>query len=755
MAKNIKNKGITLIALAITVVVLLILVGVTISQVTENGMFNISNTAKDNANKSEEKEILNTSAISAISKSSKAKVEETHLKTYLDKNVGEEGKDYTIKRADDNSKNFEIKFIKTEHKYVILEDGTVLEKDEYQGTITTDSNEVIIIEVGTSKEITVDTSGTKEPVTWSSSNDAVAKVRVEDVTNTKTAKIDGISNGENIIITAKLYNGQSKRRKVTVQTSPSAVKINDVEVDIGDGQKTKKIEARIEPETANVNRELTWTSSDPNIVTVDDSGNVTGKAMGSAIITVVTKNGKKDTCTVSVHATPKSIKINPATVTLDRSGTNTQKLTVSYEPSYSDRQTSITWRSYDTNIVTVDASGNITGKANGETKIEAKTANGKIATCIVTVHTTPKSISLDPNNLILDMSGTTTRKLTVKFDPTDVDQQNTITWSSNRESVATVDNFGNVTAKSNGDAIITAKTANGKIATCNVHVQTSLKSIALNRTSLGLDLSGTKTGKLTVSYNPTGANVNTGIMWSSSNNNVATVDNSGNVTAKANGGAIITAKAQNGSTATCSVGVQTTITSISINEQNKSINLNQTLQLTANVNPSSTSEKLQWISSNTNVATVDSNGLVRPKTGGTVTITVKGSTSGKSATCQVTVINYMIVNLDQHYHDGAGTMSPWSGTIAAGATRAEVSMWGKLINGWRDKDFVWTYSGNGSASWKKRLDGSFGNNPSYSSTQYITLNGGTSWNITLVIKKVGMFNGSPDCYSAGSIKFYY
>ena len=99
MAKNIKNKGITLIALAITVVVLLILVGVTISQVTENGMFNISNIAKDNANKSEEKEILNTSAISAISKSSKAKVEETHLKTYLDKNVGEEGKDYTIKRA--------------------------------------------------------------------------------------------------------------------------------------------------------------------------------------------------------------------------------------------------------------------------------------------------------------------------------------------------------------------------------------------------------------------------------------------------------------------------------------------------------------------------------------------------------------------------------------------------------------------------------------------------------------------------------
>ena len=670
MAKNIKNKGITLIALAITVVVLLILVGVTISQVTENGMFNISNTAKDNANKSEEKEILNTSAISAISKSSKAKVEETHLKTYLDKNVGEEGKDYTIKRADDNSKNFEIKFIKTEHEYVILEDGTVLEKDEYQGTITTDSNEVIIIEVGTSKEITVDTSGTKEPVTWSSSNDAVAKVRVEDVTNTKTAKIDGISNGENIIITAKLSNGQSIERKVTVQTSPSAVKINDVEVDIGDGQKTKKIEAKIEPETANVNRELTWTSSDPNIVTVDDSGNVTGKAMGSAIITVVTKNGKKDTCTVSVHATPKSIKINPATVILDRSGTNTQKLTVSYEPSYSDRQTSITWRSYDTNIVTVDASGNITGKANGETKIEAKTANGKIATC-------------------------------------------------------------------------------------NVHVQTSLKSIALNRTSLGLDLSGTKTGKLTVSYNPTGANVNTGITWSSSNNNVATVDNFGNVTAKANGGAIITAKAQNGSTATCSVAVQTTITSISINEQNKSINLNQTLQLTANVNPSSTSEKLQWISSNTNVATVDSNGLVRPKTGGTVTITVKGSTSGKSATCQVTVINYMIVNLDQHYHDGAGTMSPWSGTIAAGATRAEVSMWGKLINGWRDKDFVWTYSGNGNASWKKRLDGSFGNNPSYSSTQYITLNGGTSWNITLVIKKVGMFNGSPDCYSAGSIKFYY
>uniref|UniRef100_UPI003D7CE953 hypothetical protein n=1 Tax=Brachyspira sp. TaxID=1977261 RepID=UPI003D7CE953 len=91
MARKIKNKGITLIALTVTIVVLLILVGVTISQVTGNGIFNSSNTAKDNTNKAEEKEILNVSAISAIAKSSKAKVEEVHLKPYLERNIGEEG----------------------------------------------------------------------------------------------------------------------------------------------------------------------------------------------------------------------------------------------------------------------------------------------------------------------------------------------------------------------------------------------------------------------------------------------------------------------------------------------------------------------------------------------------------------------------------------------------------------------------------------------------------------------------------------
>ena len=214
MKKMKENKGITLIALAVTVVVLLILVGVTISQVTGNGIFNKSSAAKDNTNKVEERSILNTSVVAAIGKSNRAKVEEVYLRNNIEKNIGQEGEKYTLDTVQDgnDSKHYEVKFLPTQNEYVILEDGTVLSKDEYNGQISTDSNDLLIIEVGESKEISVETDS-NDPVTWRSSNENVAYVRNEDITNTKVATIYGKSNGENIEITATLTNGKKLQEK--------------------------------------------------------------------------------------------------------------------------------------------------------------------------------------------------------------------------------------------------------------------------------------------------------------------------------------------------------------------------------------------------------------------------------------------------------------------------------------------------------------------------------------------------------------
>lgn len=124
-----KNEGITLTALVITIIVLLIIAGITISVISEkNGIINGANDSKNKTTVVEEKQILNMSVAAAIAKSSKAKVEEANLKNYCNQNIGEEGKDYTLEKE---NQHFKLKFSVTGNEYVILEDGTILTKQEY------------------------------------------------------------------------------------------------------------------------------------------------------------------------------------------------------------------------------------------------------------------------------------------------------------------------------------------------------------------------------------------------------------------------------------------------------------------------------------------------------------------------------------------------------------------------------------------------------------------------------------------------
>ena len=101
--------------------------------------------------------------------------------------------------------------------------------------------------------------------------------------------------------------------------------------------------------------------------------------------------------------------------------------------------------------------------------------------------------------------------------------------------------------------------------------------------------------------------------------------------------------AQNGYTAQCSVGVSTSIISLSVSPTSKTLNVGETVQLTGIKNPTSASEGTQWTSSNTGVATVSGSGLVTAKSAGTATITFKNSASTKSASCTIKVVNGDII----------------------------------------------------------------------------------------------------------------
>ena len=163
-------------------------------------------------------------------------------------------------------------------------------------------------------------------------------------------------------------------------------------------------------------------------------------------------------------------------------------------------------------------------------------------------------VSLNKGSLTLDVGESDT--LTATITPNNATNPN-VTWSSNNESVATVNN-GVVTAIKAGTATITVTTEDGnKTATCAVSVAAAtvpVTGVTLNKTSTSLYVGDTET--LTPTITPDNA-TNKNVTWSSDDTSVATVDASGLVTAVARGTAVITATAADGSgaNATCTVTV--------------------------------------------------------------------------------------------------------------------------------------------------------------------------------------------------------
>ena len=187
-------------------------------------------------------------------------------------------------------------------------------------------------------------------------------------------------------------------------------------------------------------------------------------------------------------------------------------------------------------------------------------------------------------------------------------------------------------------AILSAGDATPTIYTAQPPVQ-YVTRITLSDTSLELKPDAYE--RLTVTVTPSDAD-NVDVVWSSSDESVATVSN-GFVLAVKDGTAIITAEAADGSgvKATCKVSVvsKVPVSSISLSETSLTLWSSAGKSVSATVYPSNaTNRELTWSSSNTSVATVSSSGYITAQGSGTATITASATDgSGKKATCVVTV----------------------------------------------------------------------------------------------------------------------
>ncbi len=199
-----------------------------------------------------------------------------------------------------------------------------------------------------------------------------------------------------------------------------------------------------------------------------------------------------------------------------------------------------------------------------------------------------------------------------------------ITWTSSDKSIAAVTKKGVVRAKKAGQCVITAATISGLEARCSVTVTVPVKSVKLNKTSAEIGLN--RTLQLTATVSPGKASDKT-VLWKSSDESVAVVDENGLVTAVGRGKATITARSVNGKKAKCSLTVKNIKpTGIKMDELFVTMNPGGEYRITAKIKPAGASDTgIIYKSSDADVAEVDENGLVTAIAPGRATITLAAS----------------------------------------------------------------------------------------------------------------------------------
>ena len=265
----------------------------------------------------------------------------------------------------------------------------------------------------------------------------------------------------------ELYQGDnavaisSDSVKTSVTVEQTVVKLSKTKAVVVKG-KTIRLKAKVTPKQS-----IKWSSENKKIATVNKNGKVTGKKGGTTKIIATAKDGTKATCKVTVA----TVKLNASSMPL-QVGTSTKALKVASKTVKKDKVKA--WKSSDSSIASVSKSGKVTAKKTGKATLTVTMKSGAKATCKVTVQNekvTTKKLTLSKKKATLTVKQSV--KLGVKRNP--ISAKEKITWSSSNKKVATVSKSGKVTAKRAGKATITAKTSNGKKATCKITVKKATK----------------------------------------------------------------------------------------------------------------------------------------------------------------------------------------------------------------------------------------------------------------------------------------
>lgn len=416
-----------------------------------------------------------------------------------------------------------------------------------------------------------------------------------------------------------------------------------------DKEEDNKVELEYKLSPFNTSQtDIVWSSSNEAVAEVKN-GVVTGKSVGTAIITIASKDNQnvKKTCVVYVS---KELDKSKVTAVRNDKNINVNWTKVAHASSYVllryNKSTGIVndiYEGTDTAFEDKDLTSGkyvytvkaIVDENDADANLYSNSVSEESEAVIIPEPVTGIEVANDYQHMGLFVGGS--GKIRYSVLPGNATNTN-VTFKSLNEKVATVDANGVVTGVSEGNADIVITTEEGGFeAKCTVRVDgidaRDIERVGDKTVTMGLN----QTRQLQVKITPSDT-TNKNVQWTSSNNSVTTVDSNGVVTSKNSGSTIITATTHNGLKTEFFIEVETPVTNITLNSNEINLNPGGTFKLDATVNPSNASNKnIKWISANESIATVDRSGNVTADVAGTTYISAVSADGKVVATCTVNV----------------------------------------------------------------------------------------------------------------------
>ena len=488
------------------------------------------------------------------------------------------------------------------------------------------------------------------PIAYDAKDNVVETVFTLKASSTYYLKVNGMqikgSDTGSTKLTVTAENGVNVVVPVKIVNAPSSITLNVSTLNLQQGES----EQLVPTITKNTHTTINYTSSDETVAVVDENGIVTAVGMGEAVITAITHNNKKATCKVFVGPAPEELALDSENYSV-KEGASVMPV-ISLLPAGSMGKVTLTPANGEDNEFISIENGVIKGLVAGTTTVTASVYDvmgdrNVEKTFTVTVLPAPCTIAVPENviigyNEIIDLAP-------VAYDARGDVVETTFTLKAASTYYIKV-NGTQIKGSATGSTKVTVTAENGVSVVVPVKIVSSPSSVTLNQTSMTLQMGSSAVLTATLPKNTAGA-----VIFTSSDETVATVSEDGTVNTVGEGSAVITAMTYNGKKATCSVTVMGKVSAIAFERETVYIAPGSTAALKVNALPAGSYTALTYESSDYGMVSVDEAGNIQAHLPGEVTITAHGfsneSMSEISCSCTV-VVKGDIERIETGYEDG-------------------------------------------------------------------------------------------------------